>query len=168
MVEELKAVAANTRYLAVPCDVSSPEDTENLFDQAMAGFGRIDVVVHAAGVLGPVNSVGDTPVHDWWRAFVSTPTQTWTLPLKRCIQEINAKGAYLVSRELVKRREGHSSTFINTGTAASYFANPGQSAYTMSKLAVNMLLDQLHAGESAETTPFGCKRKLTTRQSIQN
>ncbi|RVX67763.1 hypothetical protein B0A52_07886 [Exophiala mesophila] len=128
VITELQAVAPRTKYLAVPCDVSSLEDTEHLFDQAMASFGRIDVVVHAAGVLGPVNNVGDTPVDDWWRAF-----------------EINAKGAYLVSRELVRRTSGQSSTYINTGTAASYFANPGQSAYTMSKLAVNMLLDQLHA-----------------------
>lgn len=59
-------------------------------------------------------------------------------------QEINAKGAFLVSRELVKQNEA--ATFINTGTAASYFANPGQSSYTMSKLAVNMLLEQLNAG----------------------
>ena len=49
-----------------------------------------------------------------------------------------------MARELVRQNEA--ATFINTGTAASYFANPGQSSYTMSKLAVNMLLEQLNAG----------------------
>lgn len=62
-------------------------------------------------------------------------------------QEINTKGAYLVARELLLRTGDQMATFINTGTAASYFANPGQSAYTSSKLAVNMLLDQLHVGK---------------------
>lgn len=52
-----------------------------------------------------------------------------------------------MARELVIRTGNQTATFINTGTAASYFANPGQSSYTMSKLAVNMLLDQLHVGE---------------------
>jgi NAD(P)-dependent dehydrogenase (short-subunit alcohol dehydrogenase family) len=43
--------------------------------------------------------------------------------------------------------QGKEVTFIHAGTAASYFASPGQSAYTASKAACNMLLDQLHAGE---------------------
>jgi len=55
-----------------------------------------------------------------------------------------------MARELASRTGDKGATFINTGTAASYFPNPGQSAYTMSKLAVNMLMDQLHAGEFTE------------------
>ena len=37
----------------------------------------------------------------------------------------------------------------------------------MSKLAVNMLLDQLHAGERTEKEAR-CNQELTTGQSIQN
>ena len=55
-----------------------------------------------------------------------------------------------MARELASRTGNERATFINTGTAASYFPNPGQSAYTMSKLAVNMLIDQLHTGEFTE------------------
>ncbi|KAL6248495.1 hypothetical protein RBB50_004750 [Rhinocladiella similis] len=126
--DEVRKTAPGVEVLAVAADVASEEDVQRLFDSAFDHFVKVDVVIHAAGVLGPVTNVGESPVQDWWRAF-----------------EINTKGAYLVARELVSRTGQQTPTFINTGTAASYFASPGQSAYTMSKLAVNMLLDQLHA-----------------------
>ncbi|KAI1608142.1 hypothetical protein EDD36DRAFT_106223 [Exophiala viscosa] len=125
--KELETTNPLGNFLAVPTDVSSESDVKQLFDTTLRHFGRVDVVVHCAGVLGPVENTGDTTVEDWWKAF-----------------EINVKGAYLVSRELVLGIGNQVATFINTGSAASYFPNPGQSAYTMSKLAVNMLLDQLH------------------------
>jgi NAD(P)-dependent dehydrogenase (short-subunit alcohol dehydrogenase family) len=62
-------------------------------------------------------------------------------------QEINAKGAFLLGRRMAQLSSSREVTLINTGTAASYFANPGQSSYTASKAVANMLLDQLHAGK---------------------
>ncbi|KAK5055423.1 hypothetical protein LTR84_013173 [Exophiala bonariae] len=112
--------------MAIQCDVANHENVRAMFEKATKAFGTIDVVIHSAGVLGPVSNIGDAPVEEWWSAF-----------------EINAKGAFVVARELV--RHNQSATFVNTGTAASFFANPGQSAYTMSKLATNMLLEQLNA-----------------------
>lgn len=44
---------------------------DNLFKQAIDNFGRVDVVVHSAGVLGPVANIGDVLVDAWWQAFVS-------------------------------------------------------------------------------------------------
>src|SRR5436305_1380030 len=37
--------------LAVPCDVTHPEQVQRLVEQAIARFGRIDVVVNNAGVI---------------------------------------------------------------------------------------------------------------------
>ncbi|KEF52801.1 uncharacterized protein A1O9_11218 [Exophiala aquamarina CBS 119918] len=126
VVSDIAASSSTTQTTAVQCDVSNYDEVKTLFETAAQSYGKVDVLVHAAGVLGPVTNVGDAPVDEWWSAF-----------------EINAKGAFLVARELVRQNEA--ATFINTGTAASYFANPGQSSYTMSKLAVNMLLEQLNA-----------------------
>ncbi|KAK4941888.1 hypothetical protein LTR10_018218 [Elasticomyces elasticus] len=125
--KELETTNPLGTFLAVPTDVSSESDVKRLFDTTLRQFGRVDVVVHSAGILGPVKNIGDSAVDHWWNAF-----------------EVNTKGAYLVARELVQCTGDQVATFINTGTAASYFPNPGQSAYTMSKLAVNMLVDQLH------------------------
>jgi len=56
--------------LPASADVSSEEDAKLLFDRAFDEFGSIDVVIHAAGVLGPVVNIGDSPVDEWWKAFV--------------------------------------------------------------------------------------------------
>ncbi|KAF7560972.1 hypothetical protein G7046_g3184 [Stylonectria norvegica] len=124
----LNASAPATKTLAVATDVSSEAQVHALFEQAIAQFGRVDVVVHAAGVLGPIANLGDAPVDDWWRGF-----------------EINAKGTFLVARELARVSKGREATFVHTGTAASYFASPGQSSYTAAKAAANMLVDQVQA-----------------------
>lgn len=72
VAESLKDVAPATDTLAVPTDVSSENQVDQLFAQAVTKFGQVDVVVHAAGVLGPIANLGDAPVDAWWKAFVRT------------------------------------------------------------------------------------------------
>ncbi|TPX17830.1 uncharacterized protein E0L32_002931 [Thyridium curvatum] len=124
----LRDIAPAVKTLAVRTDVSSEKDVDNLFTEAVNSFGQVDVVIHAAGVLGPVVELKEAPVDEWWRAF-----------------EINTKGTFLIARALARVSHSREATFIQTGTAASYFASPGQSSYTAAKAAGNMLVDQLHA-----------------------
>jgi len=70
VVAEMKALRPSVQTTAVQCDVSNHGDVEKLFEAAMQNFGKVDVVMHAAGVLGPVANVGDAPVDEWWSAFV--------------------------------------------------------------------------------------------------
>lgn len=56
--------------MAVQCDVSLHDDVKAMFEKVIHTFGTVDVVVHAAGVLGPVTNIGDAPVDEWWSAFV--------------------------------------------------------------------------------------------------
>lgn len=57
--------------MAIQCDVASHDNVKALFEMAINAFGMVDVVIHAAGVLGPVSNIGDAPVEEWWSAFVS-------------------------------------------------------------------------------------------------
>lgn len=42
----------------------------------MSEYRRVDVVVHCAGVLGPLEALGDTPIEPWMEAFVrSSPNR---------------------------------------------------------------------------------------------
>uniref|UniRef100_A0A0B7JZC1 Uncharacterized protein n=1 Tax=Bionectria ochroleuca TaxID=29856 RepID=A0A0B7JZC1_BIOOC len=118
---------ASTETLAISTDVASESQVNNLFEEATNKFGRVDVVIHAAGVLGPIAHIGDASTDEWWKAF-----------------EINVKGAFLVAKAFARVSEGREATFIYTGSAASYFASPGQSSYTAAKAAGNMIMDQLH------------------------
>ena len=48
-----------TEVLAATCDVADPDDVEQLVHAALARFGRIDIAVANAAVLGPVGPIGD-------------------------------------------------------------------------------------------------------------
>ncbi len=58
------------RYVPVPTDVTDAEAVQALARRALDEFGRIDVLVNAAGVIGPI----ETPLHkiapeDWDRVL---------------------------------------------------------------------------------------------------
>src|SRR5436853_6180111 len=50
--------------VAVPADVSKPADVERLVGTAVERFGRVDVVVHCAG-LAPARSIAEMGVDEW-------------------------------------------------------------------------------------------------------
>lgn len=70
VAESLKTSAPTTQFLTIATDVSSESDVRNLFQKAIQAFGKVDVVVHCAGVLGPLELIGDAPVDEWWQSFV--------------------------------------------------------------------------------------------------
>ncbi len=53
--------AAGRRALAVPTDVTRPEDCQALVDAAMAELGRVDVLVNNAGLGTAVPATRETP-----------------------------------------------------------------------------------------------------------
>jgi NAD(P)-dependent dehydrogenase (short-subunit alcohol dehydrogenase family) len=147
----LNHLAPTVQTLAVDTDVSSPDQVDHLFRLTVEQFERVDVVVHCAGVLGPLEKIGDADPGPWFEAFVRLSSNhhepmTACLHLLCVVQNINAKGTFLVARALIRAAKGADATFIHARTAASYLASPGQSAYTASKAADNMIVDQLHIG----------------------
>ncbi|KAL7957853.1 hypothetical protein V8C34DRAFT_169584 [Trichoderma compactum] len=69
VAESLKTTGSTTQFLPIATDVSSETDVHNLLQRALGAFVKIDVVVHCAGVLGPLEPIGDAPVDEWWRSF---------------------------------------------------------------------------------------------------
>ena len=62
LVDTQKAVeATGRRAIAVPTDVSRPEDCQALVDAAMAEFGKVDVLVNNAGVGTAYPATRETP-----------------------------------------------------------------------------------------------------------
>jgi NAD(P)-dependent dehydrogenase (short-subunit alcohol dehydrogenase family) len=51
--------------LAVPCDVTEPDDVEHLFEATRRRWGRVDVLFNNAGVFGPAASVDEISLADW-------------------------------------------------------------------------------------------------------
>ena len=60
------------RVLAVNADVSTPEGAQVLLDQSVAGFGRVDVLINNAAILGPKQrKFWEIEADDWTRAITA-------------------------------------------------------------------------------------------------
>ncbi len=136
---EIEQVAAKARTaggaaVAIPTDVSSPRDVSRLVRSALDAHGRVDVLVNAAGILGPVGPLWEADPDAWKRAI-----------------DINLYGTFLCSRavlpHMVKRRRGKIINFSGGGAASPLL---GLAAYGASKAAVVRLTETL----AEEVKPF--------------
>jgi len=111
------------RALAVAVDVSQRSQVEALVARVVDVFGRIDVLVNCAGVMGrvPFLEIGDT---EWDRMI-----------------DVNLKGTFLcaqaVAREMV--RAECKGKIVNIASIESEAACPEQAHYAASKGGVLML-----------------------------
>jgi NADP-dependent 3-hydroxy acid dehydrogenase YdfG len=112
------------RALAVRCDVTEWEDQQRMVSEALAAFGRLDVVFANAGFGAPRGFLESDPEH--WRAMVLT----------------NVYGAALTIRATlpaVRETRGH---VLLTGSVAGRRALPG-SLYSATKWAVTAMGESL-------------------------
>lgn len=112
------------RSVAVAADVSKPDDVRNLVDQAVAAFGRIDIVVNNAGIEKKL-------------AFVDYPLEG----LQK-ILAVNLVGPFLVSqaaaRQMIKQNQG--GRLINISSVHEDLPMPTNAAYCASKGGLRMLM----------------------------
>ena len=109
--------------LALPADVSQPDQVATFVDNAVAKFGRLDVLVNNAGVAHPEASLLELSLREWDRVLA-----------------INLRGAYLVARAVIPhmvRQKGGS--VINVSSWLGRDALTGWGAYGVSKWGVEGL-----------------------------
>ncbi|HEY4316353.1 MAG TPA: SDR family oxidoreductase [Herbaspirillum sp.] len=120
---EDKSVAE--RALAISADVSDPASARQLFEQAQARFGRLDLLFNNAGVFTP-----GTPLEELdfaqWQASVS----------------VNLTGAFLCTQQafkLMKAQQPRGGRIINNGSISAHAPRPNSVAYTATKHAITGL-----------------------------
>jgi 3-oxoacyl-[acyl-carrier protein] reductase len=118
LVAELKEKGTNA--IAVQADVSKPAEVKQMFDAALAHFGRIDVLVNNAGVM-ITKLLKDTTDEDFTRQF-----------------DINVRGVFNTLREAATRLADHG-TIINFSTSVNRIMLPTYSTYVATKAAVEQL-----------------------------
>ena len=79
-----------------PVDVSSPEQVLNMMDVVVGKFGRIDVVLANAGVMGEETKFCDIDVSSWWGVYVQAGALDFGSFLSNYLQETNAQGALII------------------------------------------------------------------------
>ncbi len=126
--EAVSAVAElGAEAIAVPTDVTSPEDTERLARRVVDQFGRIDVLVNNAGMSGPVGPLQGNDIADW----VNTVS-------------VNLTGTFLVCRSVIPvMLDQAGGKIINLSGAGATNAWSNMSAYCSSKAAVVRLTEVL-------------------------
>lgn len=124
--------------LGLPLDVTSEDSVAGLIQEIDRRFGRLDVVVNSAGILGSVNGVMPT--------VEGSPLDVWQRVLA-----VNLTGTFLVCRAAIPlMRRGGWGRFINIAsrTARTRSGNP---AYSASKGGVVTFSRNL----AAEVAPHG-------------
>jgi 3-oxoacyl-[acyl-carrier protein] reductase len=118
LVEAIKAEGGYA--IALQADVSQPDQVRNLFDAAIAYYGRIDVLINNAGIM--TNAlIKDTTDEGFSRMF-----------------DINVKGTFNTMREAATRLADNGSV-INFSTSVNRLMLPTYGPYVATKAAVEQL-----------------------------
>lgn len=131
-----QAIGAHPNLLAVKLDVTSEADAHAAVEQAVARFGRIDVLVNNAGfgVLGAVEEITAAEVEAVYR------TNVFGL--------LNVTRAALP--QLRRQRSGH---ILNISSIGGYQSHAAWGVYCSTKFAVEALSE----GLAMELAPLGVK-----------
>ena len=117
-VSEIKAHGRSGAAFAA--DIADEEPASALFDAIEDRFGRLDVVVHTAGINHPIPLI-DLDLADF-----------------DAIHRINVRGTFVVNQQAA-RRVHDGGSIVNISSSMVRFAPPGLSAYAASKAAVDVL-----------------------------
>lgn len=120
-------VAAGGSASVAPGDISSAGDVRRAVEATLSATGRLDTVVNAAGVYGPIGPTVDVDPAEWWRAA-----------------EINLLGTLLLCQAVIPamrvQRSGRIVLFGGGGATAPL---PNFSSYAASKAGVVRLAETL-------------------------
>lgn len=88
--EKLREIAGDT-MLAVPGDVSDPDDVERLFASTESRFGACTLLVNNAGIIDPAPLVETT--HERWRRMFAVNVDAIYLTSRRALPSMLERGA---------------------------------------------------------------------------
>ena len=106
--------------IGVAADVSNADEVNRAFAQVIDQFGRLDVLVNNAGIVGTDTPVKDLEESDWNRVL-----------------DVNLKGTFLCSRAAVRhmipRRSG---VIVSVASISGKEGNANMAPYSVSKAGV--------------------------------
>ncbi len=143
--EPLAEVAAEVERLGrrgavAKVDVSSRSETQAMVDQALAGFGQLDILVAAAGIVGP-----------------NKPTWDWSEQETERVLAVNLKGVlHCLQAAVVPMRQRRSGAIVNIASIAGKEGNASQSVYSASKAAVIALTKSLAKEVATDGVRVNC------------
>jgi 3-oxoacyl-[acyl-carrier protein] reductase len=122
---ELEKLGSQT--LALRVDISRREDVENMVQQVMTMYGKLDILANCAGVWIPGRTLVECSDQDWDKVI-----------------DTNLKGTFLccqaAGKAMMKQKSG---SIINMSSQVGITPGAGAGAYPISKAGIIMLTRQL-------------------------
>lgn len=112
----------------ISSNIALTTDAEKIFRKTIEKFGKVDVLVNAAGTMNTDAITGEIEPSTWWNDF-----------------EVNVRGTYNMVHYFIGTTGGKG-TVINLVSLGASFLMPGVSSYSASKLAVIKLGECLDLG----------------------
>ncbi len=111
---ELKTQGAEAVF--VKANITSEEEVGGLFKQAIAAFGKVDIVFNNAGI-GRVHPTHELEYSEW-----------------RNTVNVDLDGVFLVARESIREMlKTGGGTIVNTASMYGWVGSPGSAAYNAAK-----------------------------------
>jgi len=119
-----EVTAAGGKAFAIGANVSDPAEVVALFSRTKENFGRVDVVVHSAGIM-PLSRIAETDIAGFDKVI-----------------DVNLRGAFVVLSEAARQVE-NGGRIIALSSSVIAKAFPGYGAYIASKAGVEGLVHVL-------------------------
>jgi NAD(P)-dependent dehydrogenase (short-subunit alcohol dehydrogenase family) len=131
------AAALGPQALAVPADVSSKSAVDAVFDQVLARFGRLDVLVNNAGNIHAARHFLDGD-EAWWDHLL----------------DVNLKGSFLCAHRAAHHMVRHGGgVIINMSSGGATRAHRGNVAYDASKGGIEAMTRAM----ALDLAPYGVR-----------
>jgi len=127
-IEPLKELAEGSgkNVLVIQCDITRKAEVLAARDQALAHFGRFDVLVNNAGILKPLASLEDVQEADW-----------------RVLLDVNLTGAFFCTQAFGVPMLDRGGSIVNIASIAAVVPSPRRGAYSASKAGIMILTQQI-------------------------
>lgn len=150
--DEIESLGApQPAILPLQLSSASPRDYELLYDTLEQQFGRLDGILHNAGILGERTELANYPIEAW-----------------DDVMAVNLRAPFLLSQELLpllQRSNNASVVFASSGVGRE--AHERWGAYSVSKIAIEAV-NQLFAKENTyPNVRFNCINPGATRTAMR-
>lgn len=116
---------AKAKALAVACNISMPDQVDQMFATVAETFGRVDLLFNNAGMGYKPTLIDEIPVEVW-----------------NDIVGVNLTGSFLCARAAfgaMRKQMPMGGRIINNGSVSAYAPRPGSAPYTATKHAITGL-----------------------------
>lgn len=116
-----KITSMKREAMVVPADLSKEEDAQLCIQETIGRFGRLDILVNAAGVIGS-------------GTVASTTLETWDMMLN-----INLRSVFYLMQLAIPHLEKTKGSIVNVSSVTGLRSFPGIVSYCVSKAGVDQL-----------------------------